>query len=79
MALGERIAQIRGDKGMTQIFVARQLKKTPQWLSNIEKGRREIGARELHQIAEVLGVNVGIFFEGKLNETLNPTGTEGGD
>lgn len=66
-------------KGITQVFVASKLGRTPQWLSNIEKGRRAIGAEELHKLAEVLGVEVGIFFAHKVNAPLisSPTGTTG--
>ncbi len=70
MNLGQRIADLRTQKGMTQTFVAAQLGRTPQWLSNIEKGRRAIGAEELHRIAEVLGVDVGLFFAQKVNTAL---------
>ena len=77
MELGKKIAQIRTSKGMTQTYVASQLDKTSQWLSNIEKGRRGIGAIELYQIAKILGVSVGSFFDDDLNVTLKPTGTEG--
>ncbi|MGE5552949.1 MAG: helix-turn-helix domain-containing protein [Betaproteobacteria bacterium] len=84
MNLGERIREVRLSKGIKQRFVAKALGKTPQWLNNIEQGRRPIGAVELHRIAEVLGVEVGVFFGPGLTETeneqaatLDPTGTEG--
>lgn len=81
MNLGERINRIRRSKGMSQVFIASKLGKTSAWLSNIEKGRRDIGAEELHQIAEVIGVDIGIFFReelnAKLSDELNPTGTDG--
>ena len=82
MNLGQNIAKIRISKGVTQTFVTKSIGKSPQWLSNIEKGRRAIGADELHQIAEVLGVDVGIFFDQRVNEACNSTptpanGTEG--
>lgn len=81
MNLGERIAMVRRNKGMSQVFITSKLNKTSAWLSNIEKGRRDIGAEELHQVAEVLGVDVGIFFKDELNDALsnnlNSTGTDG--
>lgn len=80
MSLGERIAFIRRNKGVSQVFIAGKLGKTPAWLSNIEKGRRDIGAAELNQVAEVLGVEIGDFFKDELNDELsvelNPTGTD---
>ena len=81
MSLGERIAIIRRNKGISQAFIAGKLGKTSAWLSNIEKGRRDIGAKELNQVAEVMDVEIGEFFKEKLNEelssNLNPTGTTG--
>lgn len=80
MSLGEKITRIRCDKGMSQVFIAGKLGKTSAWLSNIEKGRRGIGAKELNQVAEILGVDIGIFFSeninGELSVGLTPTGTE---
>lgn len=85
MELGQRLSTLRTIKGISQTFVANRLNKTPQWLNNIEKGRRNIGAVELNHIAEILGVNVSAFFNDKdFNKALNdisvnnqPTGTEG--
>lgn len=80
MNLGERINRLRRSKGISQVFITNKLGKTSAWLSNIEKGRRDIGAEELHQVAEVLGVDIGEFFKDKLNNELSDdlkhTGTE---
>lgn len=79
MNLGERINKVRRSKGISQVFITRRLGKTSAWLSNIERGRRDIGAEELHQVAEAMGVEIGVFFKDKLNNELSvekPTGTE---
>ena len=80
MKLGERIAKIRRSKGISQVFITQKLGKTPAWLSNIEKCRRDIGAEELNQVAEILGVDIGVFFDEELNKKLsvelNLTGTD---
>jgi len=70
LGLGTRIAQVRNGKGMTQIFVTRKLSRTSGWLSNIENGRRPINTEELSKIADVLGVDVRIFFEDDYNATF---------
>jgi len=79
--LGEKIAITRRDKGISQVFIANKLGKTSAWLSNIEKCRRDIGAKELGQVAEILGVDIGIFFNDKFNSKLsvelNSTGSDG--
>jgi transcriptional regulator with XRE-family HTH domain len=80
MNLGERIAQARKSKGVTQTFIARKMGKTPQWLSGIEAGRRNIDAIELNEIASILGLPIGYFFDQELNGTISyasqPTGTD---
>lgn len=85
MELSQRLSKIRTTRGVSQTFIASSLNKTPQWLNNIEKGRRTIGAVELNQIAKVLGVSVSVFFnDEEFNKALKdidvnnqPTGTEG--
>jgi len=62
MSLGEKISMVRRSKGISQVFITSKLNRTSAWLSNIEIGRRDIGAEELHQVAEVLGVDVGSFW-----------------
>ena len=76
MKLGKRIANIRRSKGVSQIFINDSLGKSHGWLSNIESGRREISAEELGKIAEILGVDVGVFFRNNLNLPLSYTGTD---
>ena len=71
MNLGERIAEIRKSKGVSQTFITNKLSKTSGWLSNIENGRRDIRAEELNKIAKILGVEVGIFFNQEINASFN--------
>lgn len=71
MKLGEKIAKIRRSKGMSQVFITQRLGKTSAWLSNIERCHREIGAKELNQVAEILGVDISVFFTEELNGELS--------
>lgn len=71
MNIGHRIALLRKLKGIKQSYLAKQLHRTPQWLSNIERGERQIGAQDLGQISRLLGVEPGIFFADHLNGTLS--------
>lgn len=75
-ALARNITAIRESKGITQTFLASKLGRTPQWLSNIEAGRRQIAAIELYAIAEALETNIELFYANNLNATFNaqPTG-----
>lgn len=72
MGIGKRIAEVRKGKFLTQEFLAQRLSKTPQWLSNIERGTRPISADKLVNIACILGVDPSIFFENQLNESSKP-------
>ena len=49
--IGKKISLIRKSKNITQEFLAKKLNKTPQWLSNIERGIRLIGTEDLAKIA----------------------------
>lgn len=71
MNIGERISLTRKCKGIQQKYVAEKLYKTPQWLSNIERGTRPVGAEELKKIATILGVDAGIFFADDFNNALS--------
>jgi transcriptional regulator with XRE-family HTH domain len=71
MTIGEKIKFLRTSKGVSQVYIANKLGKTPQWLSNIEKDRRKISISELEQVAEILGVETAIFFDKEINETFN--------
>lgn len=68
--IGRRIAEIRKQKGLTQKYVAGRFRKTPQWLSNIERETRPISADELAKLAVILEVEPGNFFANNYNKTL---------
>lgn len=68
MHMGARLAFIRKSRSLTQGCIAQKLGKTPQWLSNIERGVRPIGAEELGKIARLLQVQPGLFFATNFNE-----------
>jgi len=73
LSIGRRIAEIRKSKKITQELLAKQLNKTPQWLSNIERGVRLIGADDLAMLARLLQVDPGIFFTSDFNDTWKQT------
>lgn len=67
--IGKKISEVRRSRELSQGSIAQRLGRTPQWLSNIELGKRSISARELGAIAAILGVDVNIFFEDELDGT----------
>lgn len=78
MTIGQRAREIRLSKGVTQAYINKRLGKSPGWLNNIEKGRRNIDADELKQIADILSVPIGEFFKTEpiRNVRNKPTGTD---
>lgn len=69
MNVGQRIKIIRVSKGMSQKFVAGKLKVHSSTLNKYESGLRKVNADLLPDIAEVLGVAIGCFFELNIDET----------
>jgi transcriptional regulator with XRE-family HTH domain len=73
--LGLRIKQLRTTKGMTQVDFARSIGyKHPSIISEIESGKKGIGAEKIPEIAKVLGVEINsLFFEEKvLDSRIKP-------
>lgn len=66
-----RIEEIRERKGVTKSHIARGCERTPQWYSKVSKGSIVLDVITLERIAEVLEVDVIVFFENKLNVTFN--------
>jgi transcriptional regulator with XRE-family HTH domain len=63
--VGHRIRIERLARGLSQTALANQLGVTFQQVQKYEKGVNRVGAGRLTKIAEVLGVAVGTFFNGK--------------
>ncbi len=62
MTLGNAIKLIRTAKGVKQLTLARQLDVSPNYVSLVEKDRREPSVGFLRKVAKELGVPVGLFF-----------------
>jgi transcriptional regulator with XRE-family HTH domain len=55
---------LRTQRGWTQIMLADHAELTREHLSEIERGRKEIGVRGLERIVKALGVSLAKFFDG---------------
>jgi transcriptional regulator with XRE-family HTH domain len=66
--VGARVRQRRVMLGLTQQQMADLIGVTYQQAHKYEKGINRVAAGRLYQMARVLGVDIGYFFEG-LNET----------
>ena len=63
VALAQRIAEIREEKGLKQVDLAKKLKVSQQFISQIETGRENnLTVETLMKIAKSLGRNVRISF-----------------
>ena len=58
-AIGPRIAQLRRDKGLTQVEFAEAIERSPGWVSQVERGVRRVDRLPvLERLADVLGVTI---------------------
>jgi transcriptional regulator with XRE-family HTH domain len=62
MTLGNAIKLIRTTKGVKQLTLAKRLDISPNYISLIEKDKREPSVGFLRKLAKELGVPVGLFF-----------------
>jgi transcriptional regulator with XRE-family HTH domain len=62
-SVGRRVRMARVSRGLSQTALASQLGLTFQQLQKYEKGTNRISASKLHDIAQILGVEVVSFFE----------------
>ncbi|MEH7126002.1 helix-turn-helix transcriptional regulator [Bacillus sp. JJ1773] len=63
--LGTNIKEIREFRGLTQIYVSRELGyKSPSMLSEIESGKKGLDAEKIPQLAEILNVSINQIFFG---------------
>jgi transcriptional regulator with XRE-family HTH domain len=56
--LGRRIAELRDERGLTQVELAKAMDLTSSVLSRIESGQRGLGAGEVLEFADFFGVSV---------------------
>ena len=61
--VGERVRQRRGLLGITQTGLGQAVGVTFQQIQKYERGANRIGASRIFDLAYVLGVSVGYFFE----------------
>jgi ribosome-binding protein aMBF1 (putative translation factor) len=67
--IGRRIRLRRREKGITQTELAGHLGLTFHQVQKYEKAMSRVGAAQLQQIAEMLGVDISFFYDGDGTET----------
>ena len=61
--IGRRIRHLRLGRGMTQAMLADHAQIAREHLSELENGKKEIGARVLERVVTSLGVSLSAFFD----------------
>lgn len=64
------VEKIRIAKGVTKTHIAKKLGKTLQGYRHMASGDVKIGAEELMVIADALAVDIRIFFDNKLTDSV---------
>lgn len=59
----ERLREVRLQLGVRQNYIAGKLEKSPSWYHGIETGRRRLDVETLVAIADIIGVDVAVFFD----------------
>ncbi|TCZ76150.1 XRE family transcriptional regulator [Paenibacillus albiflavus] len=67
----QKVEEVRVSKGVTKTHIAKKCGKTTSWYHGISTGRRTLNVDSLQQIATALDVDIRIFFENELSDTLN--------
>lgn len=75
--VGKRIRHRRWMVGMTQQQLAERVGIKFQQIQKYETGMNRVSASRLWDVAEVLGVTIGFFFEGIDEERATPGGVAG--
>lgn len=73
MSLGEKLRQLREDKGWTQLYAAKIFGITNGALSNYERDERMPDANMLKKFAEVYGTSIDSLMDLKPERTDTPT------
>lgn len=61
-AFGVRVREIRAQKGLSQEALARIAKIDRTYIGGIERGERNVGVKNVHRIADALGVPASELF-----------------
>jgi len=64
--LGQKIRVARQRAGLTQEDLAARISRTPESISNIERGQQEPGIKTVQSLANVLGLPLSELFESML-------------
>lgn len=58
----EKLKKARQEAGLTQVQVAKKLKRPQSYISNVESGQQRVDVVELQKFAKMYGKEVNYFF-----------------
>ena len=59
----ERLRKAREEAGLTQVQVAKKLKRPQSHVSNVESGQQRVDVVELQRFAKMYGKDIGYFIK----------------
>jgi transcriptional regulator with XRE-family HTH domain len=59
----EKLRKARQEAGLTQVQVAKKLKRPQSYISNVESGQQRVDVVELQKFAKMYGKDVNYFFK----------------
>ena len=65
---GQRVRSIRLERGFSQEELSARCHLDRTYISSLERGKRNVGLRNVAAIAEALGVSISQLFEGLTGE-----------
>lgn len=70
--VGARVAELRLERGGTQVQLAERMKVTMRYVQAIELGQQNLSLGSLLKVARALGVEVAVLFEKAQPRTPRP-------
>jgi len=70
--LGDRVADLRKEEGLTQKELAERADISTPFVSDIENDKRNVSSSVLYQIAEALGTSLDYLMTGEENRSVKP-------
>ena len=59
----DKLRKARQEAGLTQVQVAKKLKRPQSYISNVESGQQRVDVVELQRFAKMYGKDVNYFFK----------------
>jgi len=59
----EKLRKARQEAGLTQVQIAKKLKRPQSYISNVESGQQRVDVVELQKFAKMYGKDVNYFFK----------------